>query len=75
MLEIWMTIQSLLLYIGPLAIIAFGLLLAWGTIKWIKNLGVAVKGLSESPGSILFALLLIAAGLYFWFLYLAPLFN
>lgn len=75
MLDIAQVLKDLLTYIGPLAIIVFGILIAWGTIKWLKRLGVAINGLSENPGYIVFALLVIAGGLYFWFNYIAPLFK
>lgn len=75
MVEIWETIKSLLLYISPLAVIAFGLLTAWGIIKWFDKLNDAIKGIAEHPGRIIFAILLISAGLYFLISYIWPLFE
>lgn len=75
MVEVFEILKSFLKYIGPLAIIGFGILIAWGLVKWFGKMKEAVYGLSSNPASLIFAILLIAAGLYFWFSYLLPLFN
>ena len=75
MLEIWELAKSFIKYIGPLATIAFGILIAFGMVKWYDKMKDAIYGLSSHPAKLFFAILIISALLYFWFSYLAPLFD
>lgn len=72
MLEVVEVAKNLLLYISPLAVIAFSILTAWGAVKGMRKLGASIKGLSESPGGIILAVLLSAAGLYFLYSFIWP---
>lgn len=74
-MQIFEQALSLLKLFAPLAVGVIAILTAWGIIKWGKRLGEAFKGLSESPVSFMFGIIVVALFLYFFFKYVSPLLN
>ena len=66
---------NILQMFAPIAVLALAIVTAWGVIKWGKRLLQAFMELASSPGSFIFALVIIALFLYTYFRYIEPLFN
>lgn len=75
MLDIFGVVKEFFKYIAPLAIVAFGVLFIWGLTKWFDRFMDAIFGLSKHPAKLILAIIFISALLYFWFQFLAPLFE
>lgn len=75
MIELLQKGTSILQLFAPLAILALGLLTAWGIIKWSRRLGKAFIEMSSNPASFVFALIVIAIFLFIYFKHVEPLFS
>lgn len=72
-LDLLETGKNFLRIIGPLAIFAVGIVTTWGIVKWAKTMGRAMKELAESPFSLMFAVVVVALLMFFYFAYVDPL--
>ena len=66
--------KDILGIVAPIATFALAVLVSWGIVKWLRRLGVAFKGLSESQASIVFLIVVVALFLYMYYKHIAPMF-
>ena len=73
MIDIFNGALSALGLVAPIVIGGFGVLIAWGMLKWGKRFLEALHGLFEKPERVIFMLVVIGIMLWIWFSYGAPL--
>ena len=72
MIEILNKLTGWLKLVGPLIIFITTLLATASMIRWGKKTKVAFKEIFSEPGNVIFFIILLGLGLFFWFKLISP---